>query len=251
MIANTVIQTHDLTKRYHGRPAVDQLNLTIRDGEIFGFLGPNGAAKTTTILMLLGLTEPSSGSVEVLGYNPTRQPLEVKRHVGCLPENVGYYRDMTARQNMRYVARLNRIDVEQTEQRIEQSLERVGLLDEADKLVAAYSRGMRQRLGLAELLLKQPRVMILDEPTLGLDPEGITSMLDLIRHLSQQEHITVVLCSHLLHQVQRICDRVGIMNSGRLMAAGTIDELSEQGLKDAMGRRLSLEEIYLHYFQET
>jgi len=251
MASNPVIETEGLAKRYSGKAAVDDLNLRILEGEVFGFLGPNGAGKTTTILMLLGLTEPSSGRVHVLGFDPTRHPLEVKRRVGCLPENVGYYRDMTGRENMRYVARLNRIDRKEAETRTSEALERVGLAAEADKRVAAYSRGMRQRLGLAELLIKKPRMMVLDEPTLGLDPEGITGMLDLIRTLSREQGITVLLCSHQLHQVQRICDRVGIMNQGRLVADGTIEELSQDGFQDTEGGRLSLEDIYMRYFQEA
>ena len=251
MDAQAVIQTEGLTKLYGPNPAVRGLNLQVPAGEVFGFLGPNGAGKTTTILMLMGLTEPSSGRVEVLGFDPTRQPLEVKRRVGCLPENVGYYRDMTGRENMRYVAQLNGLNGREAETRITEALERVGLADEADKRVGAYSRGMRQRLGIAELLVKKPQLMILDEPTLGLDPKGITSMLRLIRDLSQEQGITVLLCSHLLHQVQEICDQVGIMNQGRLVASGTMEELSRQGLESAEGGRLSLEEIYMRYFREA
>lgn len=251
MVAKAVIETEELTKTYKGKAAVDRLSLSVPEGIVFGFLGPNGAGKTTTILMLLGLTEPSSGDLQVLGFNPTRQPLEVKKRVGCLPENVGYYRDMSGRENMRYVARLSGIDRKEVENEITEALRRVGLDEEGDKRVAAYSRGMRQRLGLAELLFKKPQMMILDEPILGLDPKGITSMLNLIRSLSQEQGITVLLCSHLLHQVQEICDRVGIMNQGRLVANGTIEELSQQGLESAEGGRLSLEDIYMRYFQET
>ncbi len=245
-----VIETVQLTKFYGRVAAVDGLNLYVKRGEIFGFLGPNGAGKTTTILLLLGLTEPTAGHAWVLGFNPTRRPLEVKRRVGCLPENVGYYRDLTGRENLRFIAQLNRIPEDQAESRINEALKKVGLNGEGDKLVGAYSRGMRQRLGLAELLVKDPEIMILDEPTLGLDPKGMNEILDLIRSLSKEKGLTVMLCSHQLHQVQRICDRVGIMNKGRLVALGTIDELAKQGLESEYGERLSLEEIYMRYFQE-
>jgi len=245
-----VIETERLTKFYGRHAAVERLNLSIERGEIYGLLGPNGAGKTTTILILLGLTEPTAGRARVLGIDPTYQPIEVKRRVGCLPENVGYYRDLTGRENLRFVAELNGMNKDEREQRIKRALERVGLADEADKLVGAYSRGMRQRLGLAEQLLKDPEVMILDEPTLGLDPKGVVEILDLIRSLSKEQGRTVLLCSHQLHQVQRICDRVGIMNKGRLVASGSIEELGQLGLRSELGERLSLEEIYLRYFRE-
>jgi ABC-2 type transport system ATP-binding protein len=196
------------------------------------------------------LTEPTAGRARVLGLDPTRQPIEVKRRVGCLPENVGYYRDLTARENLRFVAELNGIPRQEREERIEAALQKVGLADDADKLLGTYSRGMRQRLGLAEQILKDCELMILDEPSLGLDPKGIVEMLELIRSLSKERARTVLLCSHQLHQVQRICDRVGIMNRGRLVASGTIEELGRSGLKSELGERLSLEEIYMRYFRE-
>lgn len=242
-----VIETTGLAKAYGRQAAVRGLDVAVRPGEIFGFLGPNGAGKTTTLLMLLGLTEPTSGQAKVLGKDPVREPLEVKSRVGYLPEQVGFYRDMTARQNLDYVAALNRIKPQEAENRITRALESVGLAEESDKLVGAYSRGMRQRLGIAELLVKDPALIFLDEPTLGLDPDGINRMLDLIVSLSKERGITVVLSSHLLHQVQRICDRVGIMIKGELVAVGTIDEL-RQKLGEG-GETASLEDIYMRYFQ--
>jgi ABC-2 type transport system ATP-binding protein len=242
-----VIQTDNLTKVYGKQTAVDHLTFTVGEGEICGFLGPNGAGKTTTLLMLLGLTEPTEGRAKVLGADPVREPLKVKSQVGYLPENMGFYGDMTARENLRYITRLNGLNDKEGAERIDQALQTVGLPDEGNKTVNAYSRGMRQRLGIAELLVKNPRLVFLDEPTLGLDPDGINKMLDLIVSLSKEQGISVLLSSHLLHQVQRICDRVGIMNHGRLMAQGSIDELAKgQGL-EGMG----LEEIYMRYFQEA
>jgi ABC-2 type transport system ATP-binding protein len=184
-----------------------------------------------------------------LGFDPVREPLKVKERVGCMPENVGFYPDLTARQNLQYVARLNSLPESDSQTRIDAALDKVKLTDEADNRVDTYSRGMRQRLGVAEVLIKNPKLIILDEPTLGLDPEGINSMLELIKSLSRQERISVLLCSHLLQQTQKICDRVGILNKGKLVATGTIDELGSQGI-EAEGTTLSLEDIYMRYFQE-
>jgi len=244
-----IIQTRGLTRRYNGQTAVEDLSLEVQEGEIFGFLGPNGAGKTTTILMLLGLTEPSAGTARVLGYDPVRDPLPIKRQVGYLPENVGFYDDLTGRENLRYIAELNRIPESEAVAKIESALATVGLAEEGDKLVGAYSRGMRQRLGIAELLVKDPRLLILDEPTLGLDPDGTNKMLELIRDLNRTRGITVMLSSHLLDQVQRICHRVGIMIKGRLVALGTIEELARRKIGEAAG--LDLQEIYMRYFKEA
>ncbi len=232
-----VIETRELTKRYGELVAVDKLNLTIRQGEVFGLLGPNGSGKTTTILMLLGLTEPTSGSVKVLGFDPTRQPLSVKSRVGYLPELVGFYDDLTARENMIYIAKLNGLPRREAYQRIEQALEQVGLKEVADKPVATFSRGMRQRLGLAEILIKNPSLIILDEPTQGLDPEGAREFLDFVRKLRGQG-ITVLLSSHILSQVQEICDRVGLFHRGRMVLEGTVSELARKVLGSAYRIRL-------------
>ena len=220
-----IVETKNLCKYYNGVKAVDNLNLRINQGEIYGFLGPNGAGKTTTILMLLGLTEPTSGEVRVHGYNSTREPLKVKRLTGYLPENVGFYEDLTARENLRYIARLNGIPDRKSDRLIEQVLEKVGLLKVADWEVRKFSRGMKQRLGIADVLIKDPVFVILDEPTTGIDPEGARQILELIAKMSKDEGMTVLLSSHLLHQVQRICDRVGIISRGKLVAEGTVDKL--------------------------
>ncbi|MCX7887199.1 MAG: ABC transporter ATP-binding protein [Verrucomicrobiae bacterium] len=244
-----VIQTEGLTRRYGRQLAVDGLTLQIHEREIFGFLGPNGAGKTTTILMLLGLTEPTAGWARVLGVDPVHDPLQIKRLVGYLPENVGFYDDLTGRENLWYIAELNQLPRDVARQRIEEALQIVELNGEGDKLVGAYSRGMRQRLGIAELLIKDPKLLILDEPTLGLDPDGTNKMLDLIQSLCRNRGITVMLCSHQLEQVQRICTRVGIMIKGKLVALGTIEELAKRKLGDAAGP--SLQEIYMRYFKES
>lgn len=224
----TIIQTTHLTKRYGSKIAVNDLNLSIRKGEVFGLLGPNGAGKTTTILMLLGLTEPSSGEAQIAGYNCTRNPLEVKSIVGYLPDNVGFYTDMTGRQNLRFTGRLNGMDGKEMEERINELLDRVGMTEAADKRTSTYSKGMRQRLGIADVLMKDPQVIIMDEPTLGIDPEGMRELLNLIRELSVKDGRTVLISSHQLQQIQQVCDRVGIYVEGSLIACGTLAELEAQ-----------------------
>jgi ABC-2 type transport system ATP-binding protein len=225
-MADVVIETRKLTKRYGETTAVDALDLSIRRGEVFGLLGPNGAGKTTTILMLLGLTEPSAGSARVDGLVPTRDPLLVKARVGYLPDEVGFYEDLTARQNLRYTAELNRLPRREAEDRIERLLTEVGLGAQADRRVGTYSRGMRQRLGLADALVKEPSILILDEPTVNIDPEGVREMLLLVERLRSDQGVTVLLSSHLLHQVEQVCDRIGVFVRGKLVASGTIDELA-------------------------
>ena len=222
------IEISGLTKKYGDHVAVDNLTLTIEKGEIFGLLGPNGAGKSTTILMLLGLTEVDSGSVRVCGLDTTKYPLEVKRKVGYWPEDVGFYDDYSGFQNLMYVARLNDIPLEKAKEKALETLAEVGLLEVKDNKVASYSRGMRQRLGLADVLIKSPNVIILDEPTLGLDPEGVKKFLQLIVRLSRKKGITVLFSSHHLHQVQQLCDRVGIFVKGKLLAQGKISSLAEQ-----------------------
>ncbi len=224
-----VIQTQELTKRYGDFVAVDRLNLVVEPGEVFGLLGPNGSGKTTTILMILGLTEPTSGTVRVMGLDPARQPLSVKSRVGYIPDQVGFYDDLTARENLIYIAKLNGIPREEAYRRIDEALERMGLKEVADHPVGTYSRGMRQRLGVAEVLIKRPALIIMDEPTLGLDPEAAREFLNTIRDLKAQG-ITVLVASHLLHQVQAVCDRVGLFHRGRMVLEGTVESLARQVL---------------------
>lgn len=225
---DTVIQLENLTKHYGNFIAVDHLNLKISRGEIFGLLGPNGAGKSTTILMMLGLTEPSGGHAQVCGLDATREAIGVKKRVGYLPDDVGFYDGYTGLDNLLYTARLNRIPEQEAHIRAHQLLERVGLTAEAGKKAGKYSRGMRQRLGLADVLIKEPEVVILDEPTLGIDPQGVREFLDLIVKLSREQQITVLLSSHQLHQVQQVCDRVGIFVAGKLLASGNLAQLSAQ-----------------------
>jgi ABC-2 type transport system ATP-binding protein len=220
------IRTRALTKTYGDLVAVDHLDLDVRTGEIFGLLGQNGAGKTTTILMLLGLTEPTSGEAWVVGLDPTRGPLEVKRRVGYMPDSVGFYGDMSGRENLRYTARLNRIEGTEADATIAEVLEQVGLTDRADDRVDTYSRGMLQRLGIADCLVKDPDVLILDEPTTAIDPLGVVEILDLLRRLVRERGLTILLSSHLLNQVQSVCDRIGIFAAGRLIGQGTMADLA-------------------------
>lgn len=222
------IRTRALTKHYDELVAVDHLDLDVHAGEIFGLLGQNGAGKTTTILMLLGLTEPTSGEARVVGLDPTRGPLEVKRRVGYMPDSVGFYGDMTGRENLRYTARLNRIDRREADATIEEVLDQVGLTSRADDRVDTYSRGMLQRLGIADALVKDPDVLILDEPTTAIDPLGVVEILDLLRRLVDERGMAILLSSHLLNQVQSVCDRIGIFAAGRLIGQGTMRQLAER-----------------------
>lgn len=225
-MANPTIVASRLTKQYGETTVVNALDLRLHAGEVFGLLGPNGAGKTTTILMLLGLVEPTSGTVEVLGLDPARYPLEVKSRVGYLPDAVGFYDSLTGRENLRFTARLNQLSKGETETRIAELLEEVGLNDAADRPTGTYSRGMLQRLGIADALVKRPQVLILDEPTTSIDPEGVAEMLALIRGLAEERAVTVLLSSHLLHQVQAVCDRVAIFVRGTVVAQGAPHELA-------------------------
>ncbi|MGW8144964.1 MAG: ABC transporter ATP-binding protein [Anaerolineales bacterium] len=228
-MSDFIIESVDLTKKYGDFVAVDSLNLRVMPGEVFGLLGPNGAGKTTTILMLLGLTEPTSGKVQVLGFDPTRQPLRIKSQAGYIPDQVGFYDELTAYDNLVYIAKLNGLSWQETSQRIDESLEKVGLTSVANQSVGTFSRGMRQRLGVADVLIKKPKLIIMDEPTQGLDPELARDFLSLIRELSSAG-ITILLSSHLLPQVQEVCDRVGLFHQGRMVLEGTVADLAQQVL---------------------
>ena len=229
MSGESVIEANGLTKKYGQATAVDHISFTVGRGEIFGLLGPNGAGKTTTILMLLGLTEISGGEVSVLGFDPAREPLSVKRRVGYLPDTVGFYDQMTAADNLRYTARLIGFNKAEREKRIAEALDQVGLADVAEKHVGTFSRGMRQRLGLAEILMKGAQIAILDEPTSGLDPHATAELLAIIRGF-KSEGVSVLLSSHLLERVQSVCDRVALFSGGRIALMGSVAELGREVL---------------------
>ena len=250
METNAIIEAVNLTKHYSRQTAVKGLNFTVNEGEVFGFLGPNGAGKTTTLLMLMGLSHPSAGFAKVCGLDPLRKAREVKRIAGYLPENIGFYGDLTAVQNLEYVASLNGIQTSKASEKIDELLDMVELKQEARKKVGAFSRGMKQRLGFAEALIKDPKVLFLDEPTIGLDPEGALRLMEFIKSLNRDRKITVLLSSHNLYQVQKISHRVGIMIQGEMVAEGSIESLAKE--KFGVGeKKYSLEEIYMKYFQEV
>jgi len=229
MSETPVIAARGLTKRYGKATVVDGIDFDVAKGEIFGLLGPNGAGKTTTILMMLGLTDVSGGAIRVLDHDPARDPLAVKRRVGYLPDQVGFYDNLTAFDNLVYTARLMGIPKAERDRSILDALGRVRLSDVAEKRVRTFSRGMRQRLGLAEILMKRAEIAILDEPTSGLDPQAIVEFLEMIHGL-KREGVTVLLSSHLLDQVQRMCDRVALFQSGRIVLMGSVPELARQVL---------------------
>jgi len=238
-MAEIMIETRGLEKKYGSFTAVHDLNLSVQKGEVFGLLGPNGAGKTTTTLMLLGLTEPTAGSATIDGVDCTRDPLRVKQIVGYLSDNMGFYSDMTGRENLRMTGRMNGLNGELLEARMDELLARVGMTHAADKKTSTYSKGMKQRLGIADILMKDPDVLIMDEPTNGIDPEGMRELMNLIRELADKDGRTVLISSHQLHQIQQICDRVGIFVHGELVACGDIETLGRQ-LEEKNGYRYEI-----------
>lgn len=238
-----IIETKDLTKRFGKKNefiAVDTLNLSVKKGEVFGFVGPNGAGKTTTMKMLIGLLEPTSGSGKVAGFDIVREVIKIREATGVLPEPAGYYDNLTARQNLRFYAKLYDIDEKTREKRIVDLLELVGLGRAIDQRIGGFSTGMRKRFGLAQALINEPGVLFLDEPTSGIDPLGAQMMRDLIRKLSKEKGVTVFLSSHSMAEVEEICDRIGVIAGGRLLAAGTVEELRDK-VREKEGVRYAME----------
>jgi ABC-2 type transport system ATP-binding protein len=221
-MANTIIQTHGLSKTFQRRKAVDDLNLCVNEGDIYGFLGPNGAGKSTTIRMLTGLVRPDGGSASLLDFDIQSRRVQALRRVGALVESPALYKYLSARKNLEILARLTG-PCERS--RIDRVLEIVGLKDRAEDKVKTFSHGMKQRLGIGQALLPNPRLVILDEPTNGLDPQGMRDVRELILRLSREEKVTVFISSHLLHEVEQVCTRVGIVNRGKLMAEGRVEDL--------------------------
>jgi len=222
---NNIIIAEKLSKKYNDSLVVDNINLNIGKGEIYGLLGPNGAGKSTIILMLLGLTEPSSGKISVSGFNSTREPLKVKRITGYLPEKLGFYEDMTARQNLSYTAELNNINQNEIPKKIDEVLEIVSLNKNKNQLVKQFSRGMKQRLGIADVLIKDPELVIFDEPTEGLDLKVANQILETTKRLNEEKGITFLISSHQLNLIQDICHRVGVLSKGKLIGEGEINNL--------------------------
>lgn len=225
-MTENVVETFDLTKMYGDFTAVDALNMEVNKGEIFGFLGPNGAGKTTTVLMLMGLSVPTSGTGVVGGYDIVEQSREIRSIASILPEYSSLYGDLTAFENLDYLGRLNDMPKEEREDRIHETLEIVGMVDWLDKKYESFSRGMKQRVGIASTMMKNPQVLFLDEPTLGLDPLGMREIRELILDLKNKQGLTVVMTSHLLSEIQVTCDRIGIINGGKLVLKETMANLN-------------------------
>jgi ABC-2 type transport system ATP-binding protein len=223
-----IIQTYKLTKQYGTLKAVDNLDITVNKGETVGFLGQNGAGKTTTLLMLMGLSLPTSGTAKVAGYDIIRDSRKVRTVAGLLPEGAGYYEDMTAKQNLDYICQLNDVPNGEIQKRVGDLLESVGLSEWQDKKVEKFSRGMKQRLGIAEVLVRNPKITFFDEPTIGLDPKGTKEVRDMLIKLNKEQGLTVVLSSHLLYEVQQTCQKVMIVRKGKLIASDTIENLSKK-----------------------
>lgn len=221
-MAQTALETIGISKSYRSHCVVDNLNISVHEGDIYGFLGPNGAGKSTTICMITGLVRPDSGTVNLLGSNVQHLKHKALVEVGALVESPAFYKYLSARENINILTRLSGGC---SQDRINEVLNITGLLSRADDNVKTYSQGMRQRLGIAQALLPNPKLVILDEPTNGLDPQGMKDIRDLILHLAKDMKITVVLSSHLLHEVEQICSRVGIINNGKLVAEGNVQDL--------------------------
>ena len=221
-----VVETFDLTKIYGDFTAVDGLNMEVNKGEIFGFLGPNGAGKTTSVLMLMGLSVPTSGTATVGGYDIVEQSREIRSTASILPEYSSLYGDLTAFENLDYLGRLNNMLKEEREDRIHDIMEIVGMSEWLDEKYESFSRGMKQRVGIASTMMKNTQVVFLDEPTLGLDPLGTREIRELILDLKNKQGLTVVMTSHILSEVQATCDRIGIINAGKLVLRETMANLN-------------------------
>jgi ABC-2 type transport system ATP-binding protein len=234
------IEVQNLTRDYGDLRAVDHLAFSVDEGEIFGFLGPNGAGKTTTIQMLTGLLQPTQGSATVAGFDIVRDPLEVKARIGYLAEEPFLYAKLTGREFLRFVAGLYRVDGHRVEERIERLLDLFDLESAGDDLIESYSHGMRQKVALCSLLVHQPAVLFLDEPTTGLDPKSARLAKEVLRGLVNRG-TTVFMTTHILEIAQAMCDRVGIIDRGKLIALGTLDEIRAH----ARARGESLEEVFL------
>lgn len=239
-----MIKTTDLSKKYGQLTAVDRLNITVNPGEIFGFLGPNGAGKTTTIKMLVGLLAPTSGKAEVCGIDVGRDPVKAKALLGFVPDTPDIYEKLTARELLEFVADLRKMDRKKADVRIQELLALFELVGRQDELLGGYSHGMKQKICIACGLLSEPKVLFLDEPTVGLDPRSARLVKDVLRKTADDGG-TVFLSTHVLEIAERMCDRVGIIQKGVLIAEGTIDELRRRTVPGKAGEDVSLEDLFL------
>lgn len=235
-----LIETHDLIKQYGDKLAVNKVSFEVYPGEVFGFLGPNGAGKTTTIKMIVGLLQPSSGTVKVAGYDVQSQALLSKAASGYVPDTPNLYAKLTGRELLGFVADLYDLERKQALRRIDELLRMFDLIEAADDTIDSYSHGMQQKASLAAALIHDPRVLVLDEPTVGLDPKSARLIKDILRQLADRG-AAVMLSTHILEIAERMCDRIGIINKGQLIAVGTLDELRNLGKTG----QASLEDIFL------
>jgi ABC-2 type transport system ATP-binding protein len=239
-VPEPLIQTRHLVKRYGDALAVNDVSFDVHGGEVFGFLGPNGAGKTTTIKMIVGLLQPTSGGVRVAGYDIASEPLGAKAASGYVPDTPNLYAKLSARELLRFVADLYGLDRGQVAHRIDELLRMFDLVAAGDDTIDSYSHGMQQKVSLAAALMHDPRVLVLDEPTVGLDPRSARLIKDILRQMADRGS-AIMLSTHILEIAERMCDRVGIINRGALIAVGTMDELRTL---DASGEA-SLEDIFL------
>jgi len=235
VIKLTTVEIQDLSKSYDGYEAIQNLNMEIHEGEIYGLLGPNGAGKTTIFQTMMGQLKPTSGEVRILGEDAFKDTFEVSREVAFLPADIRFYDNLTARQNMEYLGKL----VEE-EPDIDRLLELVNLQDVADKKVSGFSHGMQKRLGIAQTLIKDPEIILFDEPTSGLDPERKEEFKDLVKRINREDGVTMIISSHILHELEDICDRIGILKDGNIEISGDTEDLvhKHSGVSN-------LEELYL------
>ena len=225
-----MIQVENITKKYGSFTAVNDISFEIEEGEIVGFLGPNGAGKSTTMNMITGFIEPTSGKIIVDGYNISKKPKKAKRQIGYMPEGVPLYTDLTVKEFVTYMAELKGVPKKERKEKVEKALEDTGLIDVKNKLTRNLSRGYKQRVSMAGALVSNPKVIILDEPTVGLDPKQVTEIRALIKNLGK-EH-TVILSSHILSEVSQICNRVIIINKGKIIAIDTPENLEKKVVRD-------------------
>ncbi|EKN64771.1 ABC transporter [Neobacillus bataviensis LMG 21833] len=242
-----MIKTNQLRKVYdNGFEAVKSLSLHVNKGDIYGFLGPNGAGKTTTIRMLIGLIEPTSGDLEVSNLNVKKNKGEIKNLIGVLPESHGYYEWMTGEEYLLFFSALHKINKQQRKDKVTELLDLVSLTAKANVKVSQYSRGMRQRLGIARTLIHDPEIIFLDEPTLGLDPQGQKDIENILLHLNQVKGVTIFITSHLLKDIEKICNRVAIVKAGTLIEEDSVKGLMDKYKKDIHKDDLSLEDVFFH-----
>jgi ABC-2 type transport system ATP-binding protein len=237
---NSLIETQNLVKKYGEKLAVNNVSFSVHGGEVFGFLGPNGAGKTTTIKMIVGLLQPTSGTVKVDGFDVQAQPLQAKAASGYVPDTPNLYAKLSGRELLRFVGELYNLDKQRAVQRAEELLRILDLAEAADNTIDSYSHGMQQKASLAAALMHDPKVLVLDEPTVGLDPKSARLIKDLLRQMAERG-AAVFLSTHILEIAERMCDRIGIINKGELIAVGTMDELRSLG----KAGEVSLEDIFL------